>query len=226
MIGDHIKAVFFDAVGTVLFPEPGVSATYTRLANRHGANLSEEIVRARLMPAYIKQEKIDGQNGWTTSEERERSRWSEIIAEVLPEADVDACFRDLWDHYSTPAAWSVPDHAGDVFSALAQRGLIVGLASNFDARLEPLSACYPALAPLRERLVISSVVGHRKPGKRFFDEVIRLAGVAPEAILYVGDDQRNDYEGARQAGMEAVLLAPNGADPGIRAIRSLNELKM
>ena len=224
MIGEQIRAVFFDAVGTILFPSPGVSATYARLANQHGADLSEETVRARLMPAFIRQEKLDGQNGWTTSEERERNRWSEIIAEVLPEANVGACFRDLWDHYSAPAAWSVPEEASEVFAALAGRGFTLGLASNFDARLEPLSGCFPALEPLRDRLVISSVVGHRKPSRRFFEEVIRRAGCAPREILYIGDDHRNDYEGARAAGMEALLLAPQGADPGIRSIRSLTEL--
>ena len=224
VIGDHIKAVFFDAVGTILFPEPGVSATYARLANQHGANLTEETVRARLIPAFIRQEKIDGQNGWTTSEERERSRWSEIIAEVLPEADTAACFRDLWDHYSSSTAWNVPEEAGGVFLALTKRGLTIGLASNFDARLEPLTACFPILEPLRERLIISSVVGHRKPGRLFFEEVIRKAGCAPAEILYVGDDRRNDYDGARNAGMEAVLLDPKGAEPGIRSIGSLIEL--
>ena len=58
----------------------------------------------------------------------------------------------------------------------------------------------------------------------FFEEVIRKAGCAPAQILYVGDDRRNDYDGARNAGMEAVLLDPKGAEPGIRSIGSLLEL--
>ncbi len=224
MIGPHIKAVFFDAVGTVLFPHPGVSQTYARLANGHGANVTEELIRGRLMPAYVKQENIDGQNGWTTSEDRERQRWQDIIAEVLPETDAEACFRSLWDHYTTPAAWRVPAEIGPLFAALAGRGLSLGMASNFDARLRPLCESFPALAPVRDRLVISSLVGHRKPGRPFYAEVIRRAGVAPADILYVGDDRRNDYDGALAVGMEAVLLAPHGAEPGIRSIRSLSEL--
>jgi len=225
MIGPHIKAVFFDAVGTVLFPHPGVSQTYARLANQHGADLTEDVVRGRLMPAFVKQEKIDGKNGWTTSEDRERRRWQDIMAEVMPEADVAACFRDLWDHYTTPAAWRVPAEVGPLLTALAGRGLVLGLASNFDARLRPLAAAFPELGPVMDRLVISSLVGHRKPGRPFYAEVVRQASVEPGEILYVGDDRRNDYDGALEAGMEAVLLAPDGAEPGIRSIRSLTELR-
>ncbi|WP_020470223.1 HAD family hydrolase [Zavarzinella formosa] len=224
MIASHIRAVFFDAVGTVLFPYPGVSATYARLANQHGAALTEETVRARLMPAFIKQEKIDGQNGWTTSEEREALRWRDIMAEVMPEADLEACFRDLWAHYTTPAAWSVPGEVGPALANLKGRGLTLGLASNFDARLKPLAAGFLELEPVWNRLVISSLVGHRKPGRPFFEEVIRQAGCAPAEILYVGDDRRNDYDGAMAAGLEAVLFAPEGAEPGIRTVRSLAEL--
>lgn len=223
MIGSHIRAVFVDAVGTVLFPEPSVSGTYAHFANLHGANLTEQTVRERLMPAYIKQEKIDGKNSWTTNEARERERWHQIITEVLPEADRDACFQALWNHYSTPAAWRVGVDVGPVLRSLAQRGLVLGMASNFDARLANLTAHYPELAPVVPRLIVSSVVGHRKPGRAFFDHVIQQAGCQPHEILYIGDDIRNDYEGAQSAGLEPLLLTPKPS-PGINSIAQLSDL--
>ena len=69
---------------------------------------------------------------------------------------------------------------------------------------------FPELAPLRERTVISAAVGFRKPSAKFFREVVRVAGCEPGEILFVGDDLRNDYIGATEAGLNAVLLDPRG----------------
>lgn len=224
MICSKIRAVFFDAVGTLIHPTPSVSATYTRFANRHGASLTEETVRTRLKPAFIKQEQIDGNNGWRTNELREYERWQQIMAEVLPEANAETCFRELWHVYSTPEVWNVPDEVSEVLQELTGRGLKLGLASNFDARLHPLLNAYPAFNHVRDRVVVSSLVGHRKPGRLFFQEVIRIADCSADEILYVGDDRRNDYDGAIQARLNAILLAPQGAEMGIQSIRNLSEL--
>jgi putative hydrolase of the HAD superfamily len=62
----------------------------------------------------------------------------------------------------------------------------------------------PALNPLSD-LVISSEVGWRKPAPAFFDELMRRVEARASQILFVGDDLVNDYEGARAAGMEAIL---------------------
>jgi len=51
----------------------------------------------------------------------------------------------------------------------------------------------------------AEVVG--KPSKTFFDlAVARFDGVAPEEILMVGDDIRDDVIGAQQAGLQGALV--------------------
>jgi putative hydrolase of the HAD superfamily len=61
-----------------------------------------------------------------------------------------------------------------------------------------------ALAPLR-RLFLSHEMRLRKPERAIFDQVAREIGVEPARILYF-DDLAENVEGARAAGMDAVLV--------------------
>ena len=210
------RAVFFDAVGTLLYPDPSAPVIYAETALRHGLVLSPAEVRARFIAAYRAEEAADAATGWETSEARERDRWRRIVADTLAGvSNPDACFRYLFDHFAQPAAWRVAPDAAEVFTALHRRGLVLGLGSNYDERLWPVLAGFPELDPLRDRVLISSAVGVRKPGAGFFREVARAAGCGALEVLFVGDDIGNDYEGATAAGLPAVLLDPSGRYPEV-----------
>jgi putative hydrolase of the HAD superfamily len=140
----------------------------------------------------------------------------------LPGAD--GCFDDLWAWFSTPAAWTIHPEAGDVLRQLAARGFVLGIASNFDSRLLGLVEALPELAPVRGQCVISSLIGWRKPAREFFDHLTQLADCPVAEVLHVGDDQRNDVEGAIAAGLRAVLYDPHGTASGAPRIGRLRDL--
>jgi len=224
------RAIFFDAVGTLLFPCPSAPHVYAQVACRNGLLLSEEVIRRRFREAYRQQEEIDRLSGWVTSEQRERDRWQAIVGATLDGvADPQACFAELYEHFSRPEAWRLHPEAADVLARLREQGYTLGLGSNYDSRLRRVLDGYPELAPLRERAVISSAVGFRKPAAEFFHEVVRQAGSSPAEVVFVGDDAVNDYHGACTAGLKAVLLGPitptepNSARPPLR-IGTLREL--
>ncbi|MDB5312268.1 MAG: dUMP phosphatase [Gemmataceae bacterium] len=221
-----IRAVFFDAVGTLLFPEPSALAVYADLVRRSGHDVSEAEIRERFVAAYRAQEEADRAAGWATSEERERERWHRIVTTTLRGVpDPDACFRELFDHFSRPTAWRLAPGAENVIGALTRRGLTLGLGTNYDARVWPVLDGFPALDPLRPRVVVSAAVGFRKPATGFFREVIRTAGCGPHEMLFVGDDIDNDYEGASAAGLDAVLFDRQDRVPLVRnRINRLTEL--
>jgi putative hydrolase of the HAD superfamily len=91
-------------------------------------------------------------------------------------------------------------------------------------RLRAVVAGFPMLTDLAP-VVVSAEVGWRKPAPAFFAELVRRSGVAAERILFVGDDRGNDYDGARAAGLRAVLLDPAGREgPSVERISRLADL--
>ncbi|MCE9564837.1 MAG: HAD family hydrolase [Planctomycetes bacterium] len=221
----EIRAVFFDAVGTLLFPNPSAPTIYAEVARRAGVELSSADVRTRFVEAFRKQEAFDRAAGWVTSEAREHDRWRVIVSETLAGVpDVDGCFLALYEHFSKPTAWKVDPCATEVIQRLAERGIRVGMGSNYDARLWSVLDGFPQLAPLRERTVVSATVGFRKPATEFFREVTRVAECAPNQILFVGDDLDNDYHGATAAGLTAVLLDASNRPHSVNRLNNLREL--
>jgi putative hydrolase of the HAD superfamily len=203
----NVRAVFFDAVGTLLFPEPSAPAIYAEVAFRHGLTLTSAEVRERFIAAYRVEEAADAATAWATSEERERQRWRTIVTQTLVGvSDPEACYRHLFDHFAQPGAWRVAPDGAEVLTALHGRGLLLGLGSNYDERLWPVLTGFPELSLLRDRVLISAAVGVRKPDAGFFREAARSANCDVAQVLFVGDDHGNDYEGATAAGLPAVLL--------------------
>jgi putative hydrolase of the HAD superfamily len=205
-----IRAIFFDAVGTLIVPAPPAPQVYADVGQRYGSRLTLPAIAARFRAAFQRQEAKDLTLGLQTSEAREVERWRQIVGEVLDDtADPEACFRELFRHFSLPNAWRCDPEVGPLLEKLAGHGYHLGLASNYDARLRSVVSGLPELGPLRH-LVISSEAGWRKPAPEFFAALCARAGVPAEQMLLIGDDWRNDYEGARQSGLQAVLLEKPG----------------
>jgi putative hydrolase of the HAD superfamily len=224
MIDPSVRAVFFDAVGTLLFPARPVSRTYAVVARRHGSRLSEDEIRERFRAAWARQDRLDELAGWRTDEGREQARWRAIVAETIPDAPPDRCFPELWAWFSRPEAWAVNAGAPGLLADLRARGLTVGIGSNFDARLIRLVEELPGLAAVRGRCVVSSLVGWRKPAREFFAAMSAAAGCEPGHVLYVGDDPGNDLDGASAAGLRAVLCDPEDRYPDPPRVRQLRDL--
>jgi putative hydrolase of the HAD superfamily len=203
------KAVFFDAVGTLIHPKPSSASVYARVARRFGSRLKVAEISERFRAAFAKQDDIDRGNGWQTDEARERERWRAIVREVLDDVnDPEACFDALYGHFEWPDSWEVDLQALDLLEVLPRRGLKLGVASNFDSRLHTVVTGWTCLHSLSHR-VVSSEVGWRKPAPEFFAALCEVTGLPPEQIVYVGDDWENDCLGARGAGLQAIWLHKN-----------------
>jgi putative hydrolase of the HAD superfamily len=222
-----VRAVFFDAVGTLIRPEPPAPVVYAAVGRRFGSRRDAADIAVRFGEAFRREEAWDRAQGLQTSEAREFQRWRRIVGAVLDDvSDLDACFEELFAHFGRPGAWACDAEAGPTLAELAGRGLTLGVASNYDSRLRSVAAGLAALRPA-SHLVISSEVGWRKPAAGFFRAIEEAVGLPAGAILYVGDSRESDYEGARRAGLRAVLLDPRGEDDSadLVRVRSLSRLK-
>ncbi len=203
-------AVVFDAVGTLIFPQPSVAEAYHQAAARLGIAVDQAEIRQRFRQAFARQEALDAQrpSPWQTSEAHETARWQAIVGEVFPECasppQAEQLFADLWQHFALPQHWRIAADAVDVIAQLTSRGIAVAIGSNFDHRLHTICAGLPPLDTAR--VFVSSELGVRKPSLQFYQQVSHALQVAPERIVMVGDHWRNDIEGAQAARWQAILL--------------------
>lgn len=217
----QMRAVVFDAVGTLLHPAPSAPVVYEMAVKRCG--WPHEGLLDRLRASYLAEEAIDQANGWRTTEAREILRWQRIVAATVPESG-DALFQELYYHFAQPDAWRVTPDAAATIEELSSRNYKLLLASNYDSRLDQVLDGKPELAPLRPAL-ISAAIGWRKPGQAFFDRVAGRLALAVHEIAYVGDDYGNDFVGASEAGMHAILHDPLNRRPEVAPrVTTLREL--
>jgi putative hydrolase of the HAD superfamily len=204
-----IQAVCFDAVGTLLFPEPRAHLVYAAVGARHGSRHEAEAIRQRFAEAFAEQEDLDRAQGWRTSEEREYQRWQSIVGRVLDDVDDPAaCFRALYEHFARPDAWRCAAGTEAILQELSRCGYRLALASNYDHRLRSVVAGKSELGALSQ-LIISSEAGWRKPAGGFFEAVCAALQLPVHRIFFIGDDRVNDLEGATQAGLPAALVTEN-----------------
>jgi putative hydrolase of the HAD superfamily len=203
----ELRAVLFDAYGTVLLPEPTMAAAYTTVGRQFGSVLDEAEVRTRFRRASDAEDAIDVDvHRGRTGEPRERLRWLRIVIHVFSELEQPKpLFNALWDYFGAAENWRVLPGVAEAWEAIEGRDLTIGVASNFDRRLEGICR---SLAPLDRtpHVFASSQLGWRKPTVEFFRAIENRLQLRPEQLLLVGDDLENDYRAARSAGWNTVLV--------------------
>jgi putative hydrolase of the HAD superfamily len=201
------RVVFLDALGTLVYLEP----PWTHLAAALDRPVDDDVVRAvRTEMAYYREHSHEGRDAASLAALRERCAellGAELGEPVAVETMMGAIrFRPF------------PD-SREALAGLRERGLRLVCVSNWDCSLgEVLDRV--GLGEHLDGVVTSAQAGARKPDPGIFTVALRLAGVAADEALHVGDTASEDVAGARAAGIPALLLdRDGGAD-----IASLAEL--
>lgn len=209
-----IKAVTFDARGTLVKVRFPVGETYAAVARRHGAVLAPDAVEATFVqvfptmpplafPPMAAEELLECEHQW----------WRTLVKRVVAEAgavdDFETFFEELYSFYRGAEAWKPYREAASVLCLLRSNRFKVGLISNFDSRIEEIMVALN-LSIWFDSVVFSSRTGVAKPHPGIFRRSLAELEVEPHEALHVGDSVPKDYEGARAAGMRALLLDRNG----------------
>lgn len=229
-ISPEIRWIVFDAVGTLIRPNPSVAVAYQMIGARHGSRVTADETGDRFRLAFEQSENDSFPGGppkgapWLTGHDIEVARWRWIVRQVLFDVnDLVKCFDELWDHFSRPASWSCFDDVKASLESLSAAGYRLAIASNFDSRLH--SVCDGRVELNRiERRFVSSEIGFRKPAAGFFQSVIDTCGVPASQILMVGDDAEHDVAGPEASGMNAILIDRDSTLSNVRSIRTLEKL--
>ncbi|MFI5180212.1 MAG: HAD-IA family hydrolase [Thermoanaerobaculia bacterium] len=224
-----VRAVFFDAGQTLLDADPPIVAVYRDAFSAWGVAAPEETVRNAVYETWqeVAARRARGEEGWSIGG-GEAHFWRRFVAEVFERVGggplPDAMLSGLVRHFRQAAHWRVYPEVPGVLATLRAAGIKLLVVSNWDSSLPPLLEEL-GLTPYFDAILVSALVGASKPSRAIFDEAVRLAGVAHGESLHVGDSLHDDYHGAHDAGLSALLVDRSGRAPaGIESVSSLEEV--
>ena len=202
-----VRAIFFDAGGTLLYPHPSVGEIYARVAGDHGVNASSDFLNQVFHEVWNQK---DGLSMVAfTDEKSEKNWWREIVREVFSRGekfnDFEHFFDDLYDQFASPQTWKLFDETHAVLEHFKKRGFVIGMISNWDRRLLHLCDAFD-IKKYFDFVLISALFGKAKPHRDIFSEALRLSGVRPNEALHVGDSLEDDVQGAMESGIRALWL--------------------
>ena len=205
-----IRALLFDAAGTLIEPAEPVAEVYARHAAAFGLNLEVTVIREAFVHAFGS----SGDPSWEGHPEgdsAEREWWRRVVrltleraaARPLPHELVADCLEGLFGHYESSAAWRVFPEVAEALDEARRAGLRVAVVSNFDRRLHRILEEWG----LNFEFVLTSADARaRKPDPSIFQKALGRLALPPEDVLHAGDSAAADGAGARAAGIDPYLL--------------------
>lgn len=223
-----IKAVFFDAGGTLLRPYPSVGEIYSSFAKKHGKKVHSDHVNTVFYELWHHRNGLAALRAGT-SNKAEKAWWRDLVHEVFEKfggiEKFDVFFEDLYHSFASKDTWQVFEETEKVLKTLKGKGYYLAIISNWDSRL--LQICKNLdLEKYFDAIHASAVVGFAKPDPRIFQKALDHAGVLANEAIHVGDSVEDDYFGAKALGIRAFFLDRSGEQkhPEISVISSLAEL--
>jgi putative hydrolase of the HAD superfamily len=210
-ISGMVRAVFLDALGTLVELEPPWLSMRARVPDDVSDERLEEALRAEM--AYYRDHAHEARDQASLADLRERC--AGIVSEKL---GIEVTAGELVEAIRFDA---YPD-AVPALRQLRESGQRLVAVSNWDCSLpDVLERC--GLGELLDGAVSSAVAGARKPDPAIFKPALELAGCRPDEALHVGDTSAEDVEGARAAGIRPLLIDRDGNGGDISSLREIRE---
>jgi len=221
-----IKAITFDAGGTLIYPSKPVGEIYAGVALRMGITLDAVGLDESFKKVFKSVAPVNVNGTPLTSSSKEW--WRNLVRTVLitsaqfapfDQGDIfDEYFSMVYGEFLKKEHWTVCPGILDILMLCRDKGVKTAVLSNWDERLKPILKVLE-LEPLFDQLIISCDVGVEKPDPVIFQFASVELCLNPGDILHIGDSRREDYEGAINAGMKAFLIDNNrGNIPQIKAM--------
>lgn len=209
-----VKFIFFDVAQTLLW-KPTVYSEIEAFCKKSGVNISnDEIIKRHRILSEVTH----------FPDKTSREFYIDFNYKLLLALGF-AATKDLAEELFNNCSYK-PWSSFEDCLAIKDLNVPVGILSNWDKSLaDKLSDFFPQIQ--FAEMVISSVVGHQKPSQEIFDHAIKVSGVKPSEIIFVGDSIRLDYVPARAAGIRSVLLDRDKVFEGFNGerIESIQQLK-
>ena len=219
-----LRAVLFDATGTLIELREPVGETYARIARERGVELPAwrlDDAFARVLRRTRPLDYTELPRERDAIEAEERAWWRGVVRSTFLAtdstvrfADFDGFFAATFDHYAGAGAWRLRAGAREALEQVRAAGLRAGIASNFDQRLNVLLQELE-ISKLFDHVTTPAACRARKPASAFFEAALAGLQVEVRETLYVGDDPAEDLEAIRALGLRVL---------GAQILETLNAL--
>ena len=221
--GRAIRAVTLDLWGTLFLDGPASDDRYRRprLAGMQAvlAGAGIAVTLDRLDRAYATTGHWLGRLWQVNRDASVREHVGAVLRALdasLPDRLGPGATAELVHAYASPALLAPPavdQDARAALESLAAGGALLAVISNTmstPGEVVRQILDRSGLLPVFRVLVFSDECGIRKPARAIFVRALKDLGVSPEHAVHVGDDSVLDVEGARDAGMAAIQVTPDG----------------
>lgn len=221
-----MRAVFFDVDFTLIYPGTRFAGSgYRSFGRRHGLSVDPDRFDTAVTAAADELETGDDPRYRAELFVRYVRRLIEEMGGRGP--GLEACAREIYEEWAVCRHFSLYDDVKPALELLHAQGLRLGLISNTHRCLDTFQNHFEIDAFIAGA-ISSSDHGYMKPHPSIFEAALNEIGVAASEAVMVGDSLAHDVSGARQLGMEAVLLDRSGEtrpqDHDVTVIASLTEL--
>jgi putative hydrolase of the HAD superfamily len=204
-----IKAIFFDAAGTLLYLPESVGQNYALVGRELGLTLDPQRLDAAFYSAWKKMPLRDASDGPRDNDDKDW--WHDLVdrtlMEVAPamgELDRDNFFEIAYEHFAEAGVWNLYDEVAEVLATLQPR-FQLAVVSNFDGRLRMILEQL-GVSKFFAHIFVSSELGADKPDPEIFRRALRFAKLGPDEVLHAGDDPERDWAAATAAGLKVFKL--------------------
>ncbi|MEO0649414.1 MAG: HAD-IA family hydrolase [Planctomycetota bacterium] len=207
-----LQAVLLDVGNTLLYEQPPRHAIYAAAARARDLDVEDARMLTLMREAHhALPVRVQGAYRYTDP-------WFERFIERifveslgLPREALAALTAELFDRFESADTFRFFDGAPQFLEAVRERGLTLGVVSNWSERL-PLVLAAMGIAEAFDFVVCSALEGCEKPDPEIFLTALRHAGCRAEEAVHCGDHPLKDGM-AVQVGMRAVLVDHFGSHP-------------
>jgi len=204
-----IRAIFFDAAGTLFYLTKTVGDHYAYVGREVGLDLDAQKLESAFHTAWKQMPRRPAIVG--PRENDDKGWWHELVDRVfdqvapwLSEFDRDNFFEIAYEHFAEPGVWELYPEVSGVLQELTPQ-FQLAVISNFDGRLRFILQ-HLGISKHFAHVFISSELGADKPDAEIFRRALTTMHLKGDEVLHVGDDPERDWKAAKAAGLSVFRL--------------------
>lgn len=207
-----IRAITFDCAGTLIDVDWQPAAFATDCVERLGIPVDRALSESNYTRLL--------QTRWRHYQQLNLSRdekvcdgfWQELTRDWMAQTGIDpkseeAIWNEAWQglYGSQSRVFKLFDDSLEALQAMKSKGLKIAAVSNWDYSLHRVLKLLK-IDVLFDVVVASLEEGMEKPDPKIFQIALDRLGANASNTIHVGDSPLDDVQGARNAGLHAILL--------------------